>query len=236
VAVPISFNLLVGPPVTTTTTFPTTTTTITGNCTSQAATATASPTRGSATATVSPATCLVNGSTATITVTGLMPASASTSLGTFIECNDDPDQATVAILGNNIPVSCSPALKYIFTPNAAGTASMPSPNNQPSPLPAFSVIEGTVGPACAPSLCGGTSTDPSPDSAGGNPYIDAAKYPCPPTSAQEAAGDTCVISVGDTGGDQVVVPITFNPDVAPPTPASKRQGTESRQRGGTSRH
>jgi hypothetical protein len=61
-------------------------------------------------------------------------------------------------------------------------------------------------------LCTGT------DSTGGNPYTDAAGYPCPPTAAQQAAGDTCVIAVGDTGGDQVTVPISFNTAVpVPPT-------------------
>ena len=180
--------------------------------------------------------------TVTVAATGLTPYSATNYLGTFIECNTDPSQPTVSILGHTIPVSCSPALKYVFTPNAAGTANMPDPNAQPAALPAFSVIEGTTGPACAsatgvpPGLCGGTSTsNPTPDSTGGNPYTDAANYPCPPTPAQRAASDSCVIAMGDTGGDQVSVPISFNLLVpAPPTtvaPATQSSTATTARRG-----
>ena len=44
-----------------------------------------------------------------------------------------------------------------------------------------------------------------------SPYTDAAEYPCPPTAAEQAAGDVCVISVSDTGGDRITVPISFDP-------------------------
>ncbi|MGH9018224.1 MAG: hypothetical protein ACRDY1_10805, partial [Acidimicrobiales bacterium] len=165
--------------------------------------ATASATSGQGTATVTDATCLVGGDTVSIAASGLTPASPTNYLGTFIECNDDPEQPTFSILGNTVPVSCTPALKYVFTPNAAGTASMPDPDAAPNPLPAFAVGEGTVGPPCSPSLCDGN------DSAGNSPYSDAANFPCPPTPAQVIAGDSCIIAVGDTGGDQIAVPIQF---------------------------
>jgi hypothetical protein len=189
--------------VTTTTT--TTTTEPGGNCTPYSATASGLPGSASpsATATVDPATCLVNGSQVDVSAAGLSPASVSNYLGTFIECNTDPNQPTVSILGNVVPVSCTSALKYVFTPNAAGTAN--TADLPPPATPYFTVIEGTTGPACAPSLCNGT------DSTGGDPYTDAAEYPCPPTAAEQAAGDVCVISVSDTGGDRITVPISFDP-------------------------
>jgi hypothetical protein len=186
--------------VTTTTT--TTTTEPAGNCTPESVTASGSPGSASpsATATVDPGTCLVNGSQVDISATGLLPASSSNFLGTFIECNTDPNQPVVSILGNVVPLSCTDALKYIFTPNAAGTASTSSL----TPGPYFTVVEGTTGPPCAPTLCTGT------DSSGGNPYTDAANYPCPPTAAEQTAGDTCDIVISDTGGDHIEVPLSFD--------------------------
>ena len=57
---------------------------------------------------------------------------------------------------------------------------------------------GTVGPPT-------TGTD----SSGGNAATDAAKYPCPPTPAQQAAGASCFIAFGDLAGDQATTPISF---------------------------
>jgi hypothetical protein len=187
---------------TTTTTVPPTTTTLPCNGVPM----TASATKGQGTATADPATCLVDGTPVAMTASGMMPASATNFLGTFIECNSDPGQPTVSILGNTIPVSCSGALAHTFTPNADGSASA-----------TFDAIEGTTGPACAPSLCA-PAKNPV-DSSGGNPFTDAANYPCPPTTAQLAAGDICVLAVGDTGGDQITIPIAFNLN-APITPAT----------------
>ncbi len=60
-------------------------------------------------------------------------------------------------------------------------------------------------------------TCPATDSTGGSPATDAAKFPCPPTAAQQAAGDTCVIAFGDASGDQATANISFaGPCVAPP--------------------
>ena len=195
IEVPITFNGEIPPPPT---------------CNAEPATATA--TAGTGSATVDPATCLVNDSLMNISATGLTPATADNYLGQFVECNSDPNQPTDSILGNPIPVSCSDYLKYVFTPDAAGTASMPNPSNVPDPLPAFSVVDGTTGPPCAPALCTGSTLT---DSSGGNVYTDAANYPCPPTPAQVAAGDTCYVAVRDFGGDQIDVPIDFDPNVPP---------------------
>jgi hypothetical protein len=194
-------------PTTTTTTIPASTTT--QPCQATSATVTAVPGQGkntgSATVTVSPATCLVNGTPVEITATGLSTAS-SNFLGTFIECNSEPTQPTVNVQGNAIPVSCTGALAHIFTPDlTTGDASSTG----------FTAVEGTTGPTCAPACTNLSATD----STGGDPYVDAAKYPCPPTAAQlaETPPVTCVIAVGDVGGDQASVPISFNTAVAAPS-------------------
>jgi hypothetical protein len=145
-------------PTTTTTMAPTTTTATTQPCSAQPGTASAAAGKGQGTVVVTPdgasgtagpmATCVSAGSKVSITATGLTPASTANFLGTFIECNTDPTQPTFSILGNSIPISCTGALAYVFTPNAAGTASMPNPTNLPSPLPEFTVVGGTTGPPC----------------------------------------------------------------------------------------
>jgi hypothetical protein len=175
---------------TVTTTIPTSTTTVA--CTPQSRSVTASGSNGSGTLTVNPATCLVNGTVVTLTATGLKPYNKSTNyLGTLLQCNDDPNQPTDSLLGHAIPVSCTGALAHDFTPNSAGTFSG-----------SLSVIQGVTGPP--------VSGNPT-DSAGNPSEVDAAKYPCPPTSAQLAIGDSCVIALGDVGGDQITVPISYNP-------------------------
>jgi hypothetical protein len=174
----------------TTTTIPTTTsTTISPACDPRPATATGSPPNVSATMTVDPATCLVNGSVVTVTATGLVAKSGVNVVGTLLECNSDPNQPTVSLLGHNLPVSCTGALAHSFTPDADGTFSGPLP-----------IVEGVTGPPVQ-----------GIDSSGNEANVDAANYPCPPTAVQVAAGDTCDISLGDEGGDNVVVPIAFNP-------------------------
>jgi hypothetical protein len=186
----------------------TSTTTTTAPCNAQPTTVTASPPDGTATVTVNPASCLGSGSKVTITATGLLPYSAKTNpLGTVLECSNDPGQPTVALDGHNFPVSCTGALANDFPPTAAGTLST-----------TFSVVVGMTGPAA-------TGTD----SAGNDASADAAKYPCPPTPAQTT--DSCVIAVGDIGGDKVVVPISFNPGVvagsAPTSPGGTSGGTKT---------
>jgi len=139
-----------------------------------------------ATVTVNPATCLVAGSKVTVTGSGLVPG----SVGSLLECNSDTGQPSVTVLGTAVPVSCTPIA--IFTTSSTGT--VPTANQS------FTVLVGTTGPPGA-----GT------DTAGADAATDAAKYPCPPTAAEVTAGDTCVIAVGDLGGDKVAVPIKFAP-------------------------
>jgi len=65
----------------------------------------------------------------------------------------------------------------------------------------------------SPSDARSSATTSSPasgtDSAGGDALADAVRYPCPPVPQQVAAGDTRVISLGDIGGDQVAIPLSF---------------------------
>jgi len=68
------------------------------------------------------------------------------------------------------------------------------------------VTTGTTGPPA-------TGTD----SSGGNAASDAAKYPCPPTTAQQAAGDSCVVAFGDASGNQATVNISFAGACTAPT-------------------
>jgi archaellum component FlaF (FlaF/FlaG flagellin family) len=197
---------------TTTTTAPTTTTT--APCTPKGATVTAVPgvngNTGTATVVIDKVTCLVNGTMVHWSATGLLPLSGANSLGTSIECNSDPNQPTVTLLGNKIPVSCSNALGQLFTPNSAGTASG-----------TFTIAEGTTGPPA-----------PGKDSNGVGGNIDAALYPCPPTTAQTnlSPPDQCVLAVADTGGDRVIIPLSFNlgagvvPPVVPTTIATAASG------------
>ena len=81
----------------------------------------------------------------------------------------------------------------------------------------FTIVAGTAGPPCGSKYL--ISTCPAADSSGGNPTTDAANYPCPPTAAQQAAGDTCTLTFGDSAanGETQVVPIAFVPA---PTPGS----------------
>jgi hypothetical protein len=191
----ISFKGQGTTPTTTTTT--TTTTTIAG-CDPAPRTVTAN----GSTVTVNPGTCLVNGQTVSLTGSFLTPNAA----GEFIECNSDPSQPTVAIDTANVPVSCSDP----FGPPGPGIVDTSS-SGAVGPSP-FSIVAGTVGPPCGPSSCSGSS---STDSSGGNPFTDAATYPCPPTAAQASDGDVCVIAFGDDDGDSVTVPISFLPTTGP---------------------
>src|SRR5438132_1572777 len=126
--------------------------------------------------TVSPRTGLSNGQSITVAGSGLV----ASSTGTIVECNNDPNQPNVTVAGNAVPVSCTNPLSTLITTDKNGTL---APK-------AFVVHTGVTGPAAS-----GT------DSIGHNAAADAANYPCPPTAAQVAAGDSCVITVGDAGGD-----------------------------------
>lgn len=169
----------------------TTSSSTTTPCTAKSTTTKA--TKGKGSATVDPATCLLNDSLVKVTATGI----TANSLGSLLECNSAAGQPTATFAGESIPVSCSSVSAYLFTSSASGGYSA-----------SFTVHAGVVGPPV-------TGTD----SAGRSAAADAANYPCPPTAAQVSAGDTCVIAVGDQGGDEIPVPISFNAGklVIPPT-------------------
>jgi hypothetical protein len=153
--------------------------------------------------------------TPTLTVTpssGLQPQGSTTvtvagsgftpgALGAVLECNGSglgTTQPTIMVLGNAVPVSCGPApgTSTIVTVNASGDV----PSTQ------FTVTTGTVGPPA-------TGTD----SSGGDAATDAAKYPCPPTTAQQAAGASCGIVYGDTDGENSTVALSFAAACTVPT-------------------
>jgi surface antigen len=121
---------------------------------------------------VTPSSGLTNGSI--VAISGVVPV--GDELGGLMECNNDPNQPTILIngqAGTDTPVSCSNPLNFLITSQPNGSLASTS----------FTIGEGVQGPAWI-----GT------DSAGGNAATDAASYPCPPTSAQLAAGYACDIS------------------------------------------
>ena len=133
---------------------------------------------------VTPDSGLTAGSSVTVSGSGF----AADSTGGIVECNSAAVQPTIDVAGNAVPVSCTNPLDAITTTSASGTLSM-----------SFSVQTGTVGPPAS-----GT------DSSGGDAATDAASYPCPPTAAQLADADSCVISFGDQAGDQATASITVS--------------------------
>ena len=148
----------------------------------------------------------------TLTVTpnsGLQPAGNTTvtvaasgftasTAGAIFECNNDSSQPTVLALGNQVPVSCSNPLNAIKTTDGSGNLST-----------AFTVVTGTVGPPA-------TGTD----SSGGSAATDAAKYPCPPTTAQQAAGTSCTIAYAQSATATATANISFaGACTAPAAPA-----------------
>jgi len=161
---------------------PSTSTTGPSSCVGQSKSTTAA----SATLTVDPATCLVGGQVVQITGTGL----AASSEGTLLECNSDPSQPTLSLAGQTVPISCT-SLDVISTTASGGIGAAAG---------AFTIETGTTGPPLA-----GT------DSSGGSDVTDAVNYPCPPTPAQVTAGDICEMVLRDAGGDDLVVPISFDP-------------------------
>ncbi len=125
------------------------------------------------------------------------------ALASDVECNTDPAQPMVTLLGNYIPISCT--LVKILNVTATGTFTG-----------SFTIKTGTTGPGAAgtPVCTTGsgtpatTTTIPNCTSSGDG-ATDAAKYPCPPTAAQQAAGDTCILAIGDINGDRAVGAISF---------------------------
>jgi len=140
--------------------------------------------------TVTPQTNLSNGQSISVSGSGF----AASSEGSILECNSDPNQPTVTVAGNQVPVSCTNPLSTLVSTSSSGAL----------PTTTFVVHTGTVGPP-------GTGTD----SSNGSAATDAAKYPCPPTAAQIAAGDSCEITFGDANNDDVSQNISFASQSAP---------------------
>ncbi len=159
--------------------------------------------------TVTPSTGLTNGQKVTVTATGL----AHNSEGSIEECNSDPNQPTVELVGNATPVSCtSPAGPTIIQTSATGTISA-----------TFTVVSGITGPPVP-----GTDTNHQSSA------TDAALYPCPPTAAQIAAGYSCQIIYGDASGDQPTQNITFASQTAIATTTTSTTSSSTASNASTS--
>jgi len=159
--------------------------------------------------TADPGTCLNGGSVVTVTGSGFDNSSA----GALLECNNDSGQPTVTLtlgtISEKLPVGCTaPTTAGLITTSSSGGLSGK-----------ITIVAGTVGP---PSGSSGDlfATCPATDSGGVSPATDAPKYPCPPTTAQITAGDSCVIAFGDSGSKQQTVDISF----VPAATASTAQG------------
>jgi hypothetical protein len=188
-----------------TTTTTTSTTVVSSTTTQPCSPAPTTFTNGAFSLTLTPGTCLVDGSVVSVTGSGFSP----NSLSTLLQCSGDPAQPTVNFLANDIPISCSNPLSSKQGPGLKSTSSKGTygPFN-------FTVEEGFTGPPCGPSSCTGTAAT---DSSGGDPFADAAKYPCPPTAA-EGASVACQIIFGDasTPAESVTADLSFNTALPPP--------------------
>ena len=137
---------------------------------------------------------------------------AANQLATILECSSDPSQPVVLYLGVYAPISCS---KIVIV--ATSTTGTFGPSN-------FTVVAGVTGPPATPyaptctesSTASPTTTSTIPNcTTSGNETTDAAAYPCPPTAAQQAAGDTCVIAIGDISGQRAAGTILFGSETLP---------------------
>jgi len=151
--------------------------------------------------TVTPSAGLSAGTMVTVTGAGF----AANNTGTVIECSGAPGQPTIAVLGNAVPVSCTNPLSHVVTTDASGGFTS-----------TFAIVQGVTGPPA-------TGTD----SGGGDAATDAAAFPCPPTTAQQTAGVTCVIAFGDLAGEQAIAPILFAGEEPPSTSTSAPSTTAS---------
>jgi hypothetical protein len=143
---------------------------------------------------VSPNTGLDLGSVVRVMGSGF----ADSATDSILECNDDPNQPTINALGGTFPVGCSNPLIHVVETTAAGDL---------GPFQ-FTVVEGTVGPPAT-----------GKDSAGNPASTDTVLYPCPPTPAQVAAGDSCEIQFPDQA-DAPSQEISFGPAVTSTTPTT----------------
>jgi len=112
----------------------------------------------------------------------------------LFECSLAPDQPTITVLGQSLPVSCTP-------PIGAGKATSTGTFKQPLPM---AVITGVTGPPATGN-----------DSAGNSAATDAINYPCPQYANQTGG---CVFRAFDSKGVMATdVPIAFDSSVAIPT-------------------
>ena len=170
-------------------------------------------------ATVAYTSVTTSGTTATFSGLSLTNGQGSWTVAANAAMSEGQPAATY--LSNAIPVSCTPV--KTFEVSADGTI---APQFQ-----SFTVVEGTTGPPCGGSSSTAVACQYPDDSSGGNPATDAAAYPCPPTSAQTAAGIGCVIAVGDLGGDKAAVPISFNIGAPPITTTTTSPSSSSQLTG-----
>jgi hypothetical protein len=147
------------------------------------------------------------------------------SLASIEQCSSDPTQPQIFFLGNDVPVSCSPfAITNISSKGGlSGTRTLTT---------------GTVGPPITGTAPTCTQTVPSTSvikgcSTSGNAETDAAKFPCPPTATQQAAGDTCVLAIGDQAGDRAVGTILFGTETVPTSSTTSSTGSGSSTTGGS---
>ena len=158
---------------------------------------------------------MTGGDTINVSGSGFSPA----TLASVLECNTDPTQPQIYYLNNDIPVSCSnivPARRPSSTRHVHHRDHSPSPWSRarrarrrpatPPPAPAQDSTTTTT-------MITGCSTS-------GNAATDAAAYPCPPTPTQQAAGDMCIIAVGDTNGERAIGALLFGAETLPGCPGA----------------
>ena len=135
--------------------------------------------------------------------TGFAPG----ALASIEECSDDPSQPIIYYLGTSVPVSCTPIsiTTVPSTGNLSGSkvvkgGTLAAPAAVGPPVAGFT-------PSCIASQQTGSTTTTSsiPNcTTTGSGTTDAARFPCPPTAAQIAAGDACIFAIGDNAGDHAV--------------------------------
>jgi hypothetical protein len=155
--------------------------------------------------TVTPSTNLANGEQVSVSGAGLTP----NVNGVLVECSSAAGQPTVEGRGLTFPVSCTNP----FAPKFGPSPSVVTTSSTGTFDTTFVAETGIVGPPSAAGI----------DSAGNNPASDAANYPCPPTPAQQAAGDVCWISFTDGGGDAAEASLGFGSPITT-TPTVSVQG------------
>ncbi len=154
---------------------------------------------------------LAGGDVVTVTGTGFTPGATAS----IVQCNSEPSQPVVLFLGQYIPVSCT-ALALTTISSAKATSGDLTGSH--------TMVSGVTGPPVsgfAPTCVEDSTTSPTTTSTipgcttSGVAATDALLYPCPPTPAQVAAGDDCVLSIGDTVGEQAIGTVLFGSETLP---------------------